>query len=151
MIELSSTLDPAAPLGDRLDRALLGFVQCVDAAREKAAKDEMLHPTDFGCILLLYRAGKALSPTQIIEALNLRSSSGTALIDRMERQGYIKRSPNPDDRRSVLISLDGARVAELIERQRETERQYRAVAAGYSDSQLDTIAKFLEEVIALSR
>ena len=36
------------------------------------------------------------------------SATLTGILDRLENLGYIKRQPNPDDRRSIIISLTAA-------------------------------------------
>lgn len=48
-----------------------------------------------------------------------KPSTLTSMLDRLEARGLVDRSPNPDDRRSVLVSTtpDGSRIAtELRER-----------------------------------
>lgn len=39
------------------------------------------------------------------ELVSLDSSTLTGIIDRMEKNGYVKRKQNPDDRRSALVFL----------------------------------------------
>jgi DNA-binding MarR family transcriptional regulator len=42
---------------------------------------------------------------EIAKYLNLNSSTMSGIIDRLELKGYVARLPNPDDRRTVYISL----------------------------------------------
>ncbi len=39
------------------------------------------------------------------EKLNLTSATLTGIVDRLEKSGFVKRQPNPEDRRSVLVAL----------------------------------------------
>ncbi|MBM4446931.1 MAG: MarR family transcriptional regulator [Chloroflexi bacterium] len=39
------------------------------------------------------------------DRVSLDSSTLTGIIDRLEKSGYVKRKPNPDDRRSALVLL----------------------------------------------
>lgn len=142
--------DDREELMRRLGASLSTLIRSVDNATDTAAKQQNLHRTDFICIGLLYRSGHPISPKQIIETLNLKSGSGTALLDRLERQGYIRRVPNPDDRRSVLVALDEERAAEPLERYRQIEQSYRRVTADLTDAELLTIAKFLDGVVELA-
>ena len=48
-------------------------------------------------------AGRPLTPTEISERTLLPSATMTAVLDTLERRGWIRRMPNPDDRRSLLI------------------------------------------------
>ncbi|MGH4023668.1 MAG: MarR family winged helix-turn-helix transcriptional regulator [Pseudonocardiaceae bacterium] len=52
----------------------------------------------------LFHAGR-LTPTAIAERLGVTTASVTGLLDRLAASGYLARSPNPRDRRSVLVSL----------------------------------------------
>jgi DNA-binding MarR family transcriptional regulator len=68
-----------------------------------------------------------LSPTRLGKGLMLSSAGVTSRIDRLERRGLVRRLPDPDDRRGVII--------ELTEEGAETvDRAVQAVAV--SDRQL---------------
>lgn len=64
----------------------------------------------------LYHAGQ-LTPTAIAERLGVTTASVTGLLDRLTASGYLARSPNPRDRRSILVSL--------------TDHGHRALAASF--------------------
>jgi len=49
--------------------------------------------------------GDGVTVGELGERVSLDSSTLTGIIDRMERNGYVERRPNPDDRRSVLVFL----------------------------------------------
>ena len=51
--------------------------------------------------------GDGISIGELGERVSLDTSTITGVIDRMERNGYVERRPNPDDRRSVLVFLTG--------------------------------------------
>ena len=55
--------------------------------------------------LLLAGSGQRLSPTQLFKGLMLSSAGITSRLDRLERRGYVKRTPHPSDRRGVLVEL----------------------------------------------
>ena len=46
-----------------------------------------------------------LSPTRLGKGLMMSSAGMTSRIDRLERRGFVRRLPDPDDRRGVLIEL----------------------------------------------
>lgn len=52
----------------------------------------------------LYHEGQ-LTPTAIAERLGLTTASVTGLLDRLTTAGHLTRSPNPRDRRSILVTL----------------------------------------------
>jgi DNA-binding MarR family transcriptional regulator len=46
-----------------------------------------------------------LSPTRLGRGLMLSSAGMTSRIDRLERRGLVRRLPDPDDRRGVIVEL----------------------------------------------
>lgn len=57
---------------------------------------------------LLSEAGQPLTPHQIGSRMLLSSGTVTAILDRLERAGHIRRTQHPTDRRSRLIVLTPA-------------------------------------------
>jgi DNA-binding MarR family transcriptional regulator len=49
-----------------------------------------------------------LSPTRLARGLMLSSAGVTSRIDRLERRGFVRRLPDPNDRRGVIIELTDA-------------------------------------------
>jgi DNA-binding MarR family transcriptional regulator len=67
----------------------------------------------------------------------------TTVLDRLERAGYARRRPDPQDRRRVVVeatALLGAREGEIFG---ELLRATRALLASYADAELATIHDFL--------
>jgi DNA-binding MarR family transcriptional regulator len=53
-------------------------------------------------------AAGPLTPSQVSERMLIASATMTAVLDLLERRGWIRRIPNPDDRRSVLVEITPA-------------------------------------------
>lgn len=73
---------------DRCVEASLGVGQ--QAATTLAVLDGADHP---------------LTPSEISDRLLVASASTTATLDLLERRGWARRTPNPDDRRSTLVEV----------------------------------------------
>jgi DNA-binding MarR family transcriptional regulator len=56
-------------------------------------------------LAVLEGSARPLSPTAISERLLVTTASVTSLLDTLERRGLVTRTPDPDDRRKVLVSL----------------------------------------------
>ena len=69
---------------------------------------------EFDVLATLRRSGERLSPGRLAAAMMLSSGGTTARLDRLERAGLVERSPDPGDRRGVLVSLT-ERGAELVD------------------------------------
>ena len=53
-------------------------------------------------------AGEPLTPSEISDRTLISSATMTSTLDRLERQGLVRRLPNPEDRRSVLVEVTKA-------------------------------------------
>lgn len=51
--------------------------------------------------------GDGITITELGDRVSLDSSTLTGIIDRMEKNDYVERKPNPNDRRSALVFLTG--------------------------------------------
>ncbi|MFV8185505.1 MarR family winged helix-turn-helix transcriptional regulator [Streptomyces sp. AF1B] len=67
-----------------------------------------MHPTDVRALIALMdasRAGTEMTAGRLGAALGLNSAGTTALIDRMERAGQVRRVRGEGDRRRVLVEV----------------------------------------------
>ncbi|GLW97517.1 MarR family transcriptional regulator [Microtetraspora sp. NBRC 16547] len=64
--------------------------------------------------------------------------TSTRLIDRLERAGYVRRLPSPDDRRKVIVELIG-KPAGLDEVMAPARRKLGEILQSYSPDQLETL------------
>lgn len=73
------------------------------------------------------------TPLDLNRFTQITSAGMTRTLDRLERAGHVERSPNPDDRRSVLIGLtrEGREFAEAL---------FHDLSAQYSEA-LDGVSK----------
>jgi len=93
-------------------------------------------------------AGAPLTPSQVGERLLIPSATLTATLDLLERHDWIRRTPNPDDRRSTLIEItdDGRATADhLLPGIRELER---SVLSALSASERTLLLGLLSRILA---
>jgi DNA-binding MarR family transcriptional regulator len=69
-----------------------------------------------GLVLGLLRDNGATSPSELGQRLIVARATVTGVVDSLERRGYVRRTPNPADRRSLLVELtpDGRRVVQEV-------------------------------------
>jgi len=87
-----------------------------------------------------------LSPTRLGRGLMLSSAGVTSRIDRLERRGLVRRLPDPDDRRGVIVELtdEGGRlVDEAVAAVAESDRQLLARLDADEIAQLQALLKKL--------
>jgi DNA-binding MarR family transcriptional regulator len=76
----------------------------VDAVDAAAAAYLKVNRTDLRCLEILNQADSTL-PSQLAAQLGLTTGSVTAMLDRLEKLGYVSRSPDPTDRRKVVVRI----------------------------------------------
>jgi DNA-binding MarR family transcriptional regulator len=67
-----------------------------------AARHFGVPPAEFKAMDHLLEAGE-LTPGELSDRLALTSGAVTALVDRLERLGWVARAPHPSDRRSIVV------------------------------------------------
>jgi DNA-binding MarR family transcriptional regulator len=99
----------------------------LDLARRAAFAEHGLETWEFDVLSALRRAGAPyqLSPGRLVTQTLVTSGTMTNRIDRLEERGLLARSPDPNDRRGVVVSLTtegqsqvDAAMADLLERER---------------------------------
>ena len=82
----------------------------LDRARGAAFAEHGLDGWEFDVLSALRRAGAPyeLSPGQLVTQTLVTSGTMTNRIDRLGERGLVERSPDPHDRRGVLVGLTAA-------------------------------------------
>jgi DNA-binding MarR family transcriptional regulator len=102
--------------------------------------------TAFRCLDILDQEGP-MSAGQLATRARLSPGATTALIDRLERKQFARRTRDTEDRRRVLVEVS----PELRERAAElygTPEEGAAALAAYSDEQLEFLIGFLQGSVA---
>src|SRR5689334_17114469 len=79
----------------------------LDLARRQAFTAHRIEPWEFDVLAALRRAGKPyqLTPGRLIRETLVTSGTMTNRVDRLAARGLVRRSPDPADRRGVLVGL----------------------------------------------
>ena len=107
-----------------------------------------LNATDMECLRLLFMKGIA-TPSELARHTGLTSGATTAMLDRLEKAGFLERRPNPDDRRGTLITpakTGAERAASWFESARNAQAE---LISSYSESELEIIAGVFERFTKL--
>lgn len=84
-----------------------GSASLMELDRRIVATFDVPHPAAT-MLAVVDGAGEPLTPSQISERVLVASASTTATLDLLERRGWVRRMPNPDDRRSTLVEITPA-------------------------------------------
>jgi DNA-binding MarR family transcriptional regulator len=100
-----------------------------------------LGPTDHKCLDLLRDRG-AMTGSDLGAITGLTSGAITGVVARLERAGYLRREPDPHDRRKQILhlALKRAHIQDVIDPLRE---DVAALLESFDSHQLNAIAEFL--------
>src|SRR3954470_23340706 len=98
--------------------------------------------TDLLCLHVLNRAGASTAGT-LSSQLGRTTGAVTHMIDRLEKAGYVRRKPDPTDRRRVLVEAWAPGLERIASFYEGLDARSRRLMAGFSDDQLATIHTFL--------
>lgn len=123
------------------------------ATANQALRKHQLSPAGRQALAILDGAGAPLSPTVIAERLLVTTASVTSLLDTLERRGLVTRSPDPDDRRKVLVALTSHGRRAVDELLPQMVALQTAMVAGLSEARrrqlLESLAAIRDAVAAL--
>src|ERR1700739_2319176 len=94
-----------AQLREAVVRCLRDFIAGSIIYNQQVADRVGLRLTDVQCINVLDLMGPS-TPGELARSTGLTTGGATVSLDRLEMAGYVKRVPNPRDRRSVLVRLN---------------------------------------------
>ena len=136
---------------DRRELALLlrRLTVELDAVGQRFAAEHGLNRTDVRALVAIMdaaRRGEALTAGALGAAVELRSASVTALVDRLEKVGHVRRVRDDVDRRRVSLEMSEGAMAAGAEFFGGLQRDLAAAMAGYSDEELAVVRRFLTEM-----
>ena len=117
----------------------------VNAVYAESGREHSLTPQQGQLLCVLMAQPYGMS--ELGAMLGLAKSSLTGLVDRTERNGLVRREPDPRDTRAVRVALT-ARGSSLAEDfYAETCRRIDRLPAGLSDAERGTLARLLGRVV----
>jgi DNA-binding MarR family transcriptional regulator len=134
--------------------------ELLEAMREQASRTLMFHqaitelvglgPTDMKA-LDLARDEEHLTAGRLAQATGLSTSATTAVLDRLERRGFVRRERDPADRRKVVVVPTGRHDAELEPIFSRIADLTRQSLDDYDEDQLALLVGFIQRLNATAQ
>jgi DNA-binding MarR family transcriptional regulator len=125
---------------------LLGALHAVEMRLEAALEPSGLSLAKFGALSKLAAADEPLPLSTLAERLSCVRSNITQLVDRLEAEKLVVRSPDPHDRRSIRAELTSAGRARQIAGLRVLEKAERELLEGLPGEQRDSLLPLLRSL-----
>jgi DNA-binding MarR family transcriptional regulator len=114
--------------------------------------DERLRKHGFGAaqvpVLRALKDGVARSQTELAAVARIEQPTMAQMLARMERDGVVRRTPNPDDGRSSLFSLTPRSLAKLAAARGVLVQGSEEMLAGLSAAEVAQLGALLARLIA---
>ncbi len=124
-------------------RALMWSVHDAEAA---LARRMGVGITDVQALQVL--TGRATGTVELGESLGIRSASATALADRLQAAGHLRRAPHPTDGRRVVLQLTEPARVEVLAALRPLLDAVDAVVADLDETERAVVHRFLRRATA---
>jgi DNA-binding MarR family transcriptional regulator len=136
---------PADGPADGLGDAFGAVARRLRAAAMTAFAEYDVTPSQVRAIRVLDTHGGVRSK-ELAEHLKIAPRSATEVVDALEVKGLVRRSPDPDDRRAVVVSLTdrGRALSEEVRRARGVESE--KMFGRLSRTDRDHLARILSEL-----
>lgn len=97
-------------------------------------------------VLYMLRNGAQMSQKDLAKFAKIEQPSMAQMLARMERDGLIRRTPDPADGRSSLISLTEEAVAKLPAARQALEEGRERVLSGFSAEEVQTLVQLMRRL-----
>jgi MarR family transcriptional regulator, organic hydroperoxide resistance regulator len=112
------------------------------------AQSMELNVTDAECIDFLQDIGPSTAG-DLAKITGLTTGSVTAVIDRLAKKGYVRRSSDPQDRRKVMVSVLPEKLKASRNRYKELANQVNMLLRHYKKNELKLLLQFTEQLTAV--
>lgn len=141
-------IDPSwvpAPVttADRIVLEIRKFLAAGIFFNARAAERAGMSLTDMQMVHTLQLYGPA-TPGQLAASTGLSSGGVTVALDRLEKAGFIRREPNPADRRSLIIKIVPAKLRKLARMYEGVESDTRRLLSTLPERDLEAVVRFFE-------
>jgi len=116
--------------------------------RNAIGKKLGLNTTDFEGLDLIFFRG-ATTPSELSKYTGLSSGSTTAMIDRLEKSGLVKREKHPHDRRGTLVSVNKEAALKFGPSFKPARLAQDELLNAYSDKELKVISDYFQKSAAM--
>src|SRR5690348_5656132 len=107
-----------------------------------------VNATDMECLGILLFKGLT-SPSELAHYTGLSSGATTAMLDRLEKSGLVRRQPNPHDRRGIRIEIVPEAIKKIAPLFGPARLAQSELLARYAPHELALIADYFKQSMQL--
>ena len=100
----------------------------------------------FDVMAALYRRRDGVTMSELSRMLLVSNGNATTIVDRLEKDGLVLRTPSETDRRTVFVALTAEGLAQFEVYAAQHEVEVSRVFGGLSEGDLDTLTDILKRM-----
>ncbi|MBC2835727.1 MarR family transcriptional regulator [Paragemmobacter straminiformis] len=100
----------------------------------------------FDVLAALYRRRDGVTMSELSRMLLVSNGNATTVVDRLEKDGLVRRTQSDSDRRTVFVALTPEGLAQFEGLAAEHEAQVNALFSGLTEADLDTLTDILKRM-----
>jgi MarR family transcriptional regulator, organic hydroperoxide resistance regulator len=113
-------------------------------------KDLGLTGPQFHMLIYIYRKGPC-KVSELAEALGVKPSAITVMLDRLVQNGFVERQHDKEDRRAVLVSLTDAGNQAMAEGREKSLRIVRWYLGQLDISEVESLVNIVEKLSVMDK
>ena len=133
-----------------IGRAVMLFQDATQAFDERVGRRFELNLAERHCIALLVAKGPQMA-SAIAREISLTPPAVTALLDRLERRGFVRRRADPTDRRKVLVEADEMTMVVAREAYMPVGEAGDRFLERFTQKELETILRFVQGALEIQK
>lgn len=100
----------------------------------------------FDVMAALWRRQSGVTMSELSRMLLVSNGNATTVVDRLEADGFVRRTPSEEDRRTVFVALTPAGLAEFEGLAAGHEAEVAKLFAGVSEADLEAMTEILKRM-----
>lgn len=144
---MTGTFDPLSKRRLKMWIRLLGVTRLSESHLREFLR--LRHDTTlprFDVLAALYRRRDGVTMSELSRMLLVSNGNATTVVDRLEKDGLVRRTPSETDRRTVFVALTPQGLAQFEGLAADHETEVSRLFAGLSEADLDTLTEILKRM-----
>jgi DNA-binding MarR family transcriptional regulator len=100
----------------------------------------------FDVLAALYRRREGVTMSELSRMLLVSNGNSTAVVDRLEADGLVRRATAENDRRTVIVGLTPTGQAQFEDLAADHEAEVNRLFAGLTETEIDTLTAILKRM-----
>ena len=140
-------LDPLSKRRLKMWIRLLGVTRVAEShLREFLRVDHATTLPRFDVMAALYRRRDGVTMSELSRMLLVSNGNATTVVDRLENDGLVRRTPSESDRRTIFVALTAEGLEQFETLAAEHEREIGTLFGSLSEPDLDQLTEILKRM-----